>query len=1007
MPGCEGTSDPDIGCIGSRHIGSRISFLRRAGRNLVGRVLATLTASSLRGALVAVGVVAAVGLAAPSGAGAASFANLLRSAAKAADTNYSASPLTWSGGVSVDTSAPYGVYYAINQLSCPSDSLCVGVINAPTAGYIVASTDPTAASASAWSTLPTASLAPSGSGYVLSGVSCVTAGSQPLCLVLDSDDAGDGTLLVSADPAGSSAADWSSTSLLYADGAPSCGVSGSAVMCIISAKTASGAPAVYVSTAPTAGASGWTLVPLNNLAVDDSVTGAACATASFCAATATDGKFVESTNPANAASWSVSTDTGIDADVDTSLGVTLECPTITFCIATGSDDRADQYMATTTDPEDGATSSWQISEPSVLQARWTPPTCQRDTSVGSGVLCEVNVGWDSSLKKGAVAVSTDEGSIWSMEPIDSDVVGEANGGVGAFACPDSGLCIAGDETTGGVVYSINADTGDGTWSGAAGVAPGYNVVQIPQQSCNSASLCVGFDDAGRILTSTDPAGGGSTWSAYSVESGDHQIEAVACPSVSLCVATDNAGNVLTSTDPGGGGPTWTSVSVGDGDLTQLQCPSTTLCVASDVAFDNIYTSTNPAGGQSAWSSDQFNYDADGYSSWLDDMVCPSTSLCVALGQTSLGTTDLLMSTDPAGGSGTWYATSIGNGDSLYDLTCPSASFCAAASSTDFWVSTDPAQGVSSWSSSSTPESISFLQCPLTLLCVEMNGSGEVSTLVGPGSSGSTWSAPVQTALTAPDFLSCPTSSLCVAADGSDVEASIDPAAGGATWSAAAQADVGGFNDASYLSSGTSADIACPTASTCVMGDAFGGITTGTIAGGGPGLGSGSGSGSTGGNGSGSNGSGGGTTTNPGGSNPASGSSSGTGKAVKASTSGTTASETVRCAGATGQSCKLTVTLSVVETVRGGTVVGVAARVGKKTKKKTVVIGSKTVTVGAGKSKAVKITLNAAGKKLLQKRGKLVVSLTVRQSGRSIRSQKLTFKKPHPRSVSRKRRTRLS
>jgi hypothetical protein len=69
------------------------------------------------------------------------------------------------------------------------------------------------------------------------------------------------------------------------------------------------------------------------------------------------------------------------------------------------------------------------------------------------------------------------------------------------------------------------------------------------------------------------------------------------------------------------------------------------------------------------------------------------------------------------------------------------------------------------------------------------------------------------------------------------------------------------------------------------------------------------------------------------------------------------------------SVKLTVTLSVVKTLRGD--------------------------------------FNAAGRRLLQKRGELAVSLSVEQSSRSIHSKKLTFKKPGPRSAGRERRLRLS
>jgi len=69
---------------------------------------------------------------------------------------------------------------------------------------------------------------------------------------------------------------------------------------------------------------------------------------------------------------------------------------------------------------------------------------------------------------------------------------------------------------------------------------------------------------------------------------------------------------------------------------------------------------------------------------------------------------------------------------------------------------------------------------------------------------------------------------------------------------------------------------------------------------------------------------------------------------------------------------------------------------KEGDKKVVVVGAATVTLRAGESRTVRISLNRTGKRLLAKRHKLKVRLRITQtlaSGRSttIRSQTLTFK----------------
>jgi hypothetical protein len=118
----------------------------------------------------------------------------------------------------------------------------------------------------------------------------------------------------------------------------------------------------------------------------------------------------------------------------------------------------------------------------------------------------------------------------------------------------------------------------------------------------------------------------------------------------------------------------------------------------------------------------------------------------------------------------------------------------------------------------------------------------------------------------------------------------------------------------------------------------------------------------------------------------------------ASVSGTSASLLVACAGASGQTCTVTLGLSVTETLKGAKLVAVSAKQRKpKTTKRTVVLGTATVTLAAGQREIVHVQLNAAGRRLLSSRHKLSVKLTLtqRQSGRTvtISSQTINFKAP--------------
>jgi hypothetical protein len=113
--------------------------------------------------------------------------------------------------------------------------------------------------------------------------------------------------------------------------------------------------------------------------------------------------------------------------------------------------------------------------------------------------------------------------------------------------------------------------------------------------------------------------------------------------------------------------------------------------------------------------------------------------------------------------------------------------------------------------------------------------------------------------------------------------------------------------------------------------------------------------------------------------------------------GTTASVPISCKGDT--SCTVSLKLTVTETLKGHKVIGVSAHKAKVTHK-TVVLGTASATIPAGRTATVKIGLNGTGRRLLSARHQLTAKLTVTQriGGRNqtISTQKVTFKAPKPR-----------
>jgi hypothetical protein len=130
----------------------------------------------------------------------------------------------------------------------------------------------------------------------------------------------------------------------------------------------------------------------------------------------------------------------------------------------------------------------------------------------------------------------------------------------------------------------------------------------------------------------------------------------------------------------------------------------------------------------------------------------------------------------------------------------------------------------------------------------------------------------------------------------------------------------------------------------------------------------------------------------------------------APTTGATAPATAQVGSISGGRAKITVALScpaggtacaplslqatVTEHLRGGKVTGVTARNGKKAPAKTkqVVVAVGSVSLGAGASKTLSLSLNAAGRALLAKYGKLTAIVTVSSAGKTLDTATVTVQK---------------
>jgi hypothetical protein len=325
------------------------------------------------------------------------------------------------------------------------------------------------------------------------------------------------------------------------------------------------------------------------------------------------------------------------------------------------------------------------------------------------------------------------------------------------------------------IGAVPTASGPLIWSGPVRVDAGaLNAV-----SCPTAALCVAVDDAGHVLTSTDPAGGPRQWVSRDVD-GRTDITALSCPSASLCVATDAAGDVLTSTHAWSSHARWTVTHVdsalaepsrygGGPDLLEgVSCATVSLCVAVD-SIGNAISSTRPAGGASAWAL----VHADGNlepactgtglacQAALTGIACPGVSLCAAIDfagsllQTGAPTENVAWTSAPAAGSPT----------ALWGLSCPAGNWCAAVDGEGRDLITwNPAAGLAVVGSR-LPAPAFGIWCPsLTLCFASAEGASGTSQLLV--SSDPTASAPRWTISDFGAFTGvvCPAGPLCVGVD---------------------------------------------------------------------------------------------------------------------------------------------------------------------------------------------------------------------------------------------------
>ena len=140
-----------------------------------------------------------------------------------------------------------------------------------------------------------------------------------------------------------------------------------------------------------------------------------------------------------------------------------------------------------------------------------------------------------------------------------------------ISCPSSTFCVA--VGTNGYAQTYNGSS----WGTPQFIDPSLNLSGSPliSISCPSTSFCAAVDLAGYALTFN-----GSTWTPRSqIDTTGNSVSAVGCASASFCVAGDVGGNGFVYNGTSWSGPITVNNTSNHQDIGDIACPSTSFCVA--------------------------------------------------------------------------------------------------------------------------------------------------------------------------------------------------------------------------------------------------------------------------------------------------------------------------------------------------------------------------------------------------------------------------------------------
>jgi hypothetical protein len=345
------------------------------------------------------------------------------------------------------------------------------------------------------------------------------------------------------------------------------------------------------------------------------------------------------------------------------------------------------------------------------------------------------------------------------------------------SCPTMGVCVAWD-TSGAIVTSKAPAAAASAWQRTPGVlGSGADSESV---SCPSSALCVAVNGAD-LFTSLDPTGGAGSWPKATL-AGTSGLSGVSCPTAAFCAALDPLANnydggVFYTTNPGGGGSTWSPGRAAgfpeDINLQSIACASASWCeLAGQSADDDYYYVTDYAPGGPPPASAPALRVGPG----VNALSCSAVAGCLAA---DAGGAIYALSSPSA----RWAKAGSIDPSGTTALTCESAQLCVGATTSGrLGVSQDAFTGSPVWTaglplgSKTTRRTLTGVSCGSTV-CVATDSAGYalVNTTAAPSAGG--WHSEPVSPGNALSLVSCAPAGYCAISSDSSVFSSPTPAGG--------------------------------------------------------------------------------------------------------------------------------------------------------------------------------------------------------------------------------------